>query len=152
MRRLVALSILLASGFIPLEAVEIKKDGWLFPNPTRAEKKAIRSKDYTDRIPGPETLVKIYKKKNEDVAFETFEIDGEVYACQFHIKGKEWQPTTVYVIVDMDGDGVYETKYSAGESPTPPEWVIQRYYRKHPDQKDPDQKDPGPDPGAPRTQ
>ena len=137
MRRLVALSILLASGFIPLEAVEIKKDGWLFPNPTRAEKKAIRSKDYTDRIPGPETLVKIYKKKNEDVAFETFEIDGEVYACQFHIKGKNGQPPAVYAIVDTDGDGVFESKYNAGEIPRTPDWVIQRYFKKHPEQTDP---------------
>ena len=146
MRRLVALSILFASGFIPLEAVEVKKEGWLFPNPARAEKKAIRPNDYTDRIPGPETLVKIYRKKNEDVVFETFEIDGEVYSCQFHVKGKNGQPTTVYLILDADGDGVFETRYSAGELPTVPDWVIERYYKKHPDQKD-----PGPA-AAPRTQ
>jgi len=146
LRRLVALSILFASGFIPLEAVEVKKEGWLFPNPARAEKKAIRPNDYTDRIPGPETLVKIYRKKNEDVVFETFEIDGEVYSCQFHVKGKNGQPTTVYLILDADGDGVFETRYSAGELPTVPDWVIERYYKKHPDQKD-----PGPA-AAPRTQ
>ena len=146
MRRLVALSILFASGFIPLEAVEVKKEGWLFPNPARAEKKAIRPNDYTNRIPGPETLVKIYRKKNEDVVFETFEIDGEVYSCQFHVKGKNGQPTTVYLILDADGDGVFETRYSAGELPTVPDWVIERYYKKHPDQKD-----PGPA-AAPRTQ
>jgi len=146
LRRLVALSILLASGFIPLEAVEIKKDGWLFPNPARAEKKAIHTKDYTDRIPGTETLVKIYKKKNQDVVFDTFEVDGEIYSCQFHIKGKDGKSPTVYAIVDMDGDGVFETKYSSGETPAVPEWIIKRYYQKHPDQKD-----PGPA-AAPRTQ
>jgi len=136
LRRLVALWVLLSSGFIPLEATEIKKDGWLFPNPARAEKKAVRSKDFTDRIPGPETMVKIYKK-NEGMVFETFEIDGEIYSCQFHLKGKEGQPATVYAIHDADGDGVFESKYSAGEHPTVPEWVIDRYYKKHPDKKDP---------------
>jgi len=147
LRRLVALSILLASGFIPLKAVEIKKDGWLFPNPARAEKKAIHPKDFTERIPGPETLVKIYKKKNQDVVFETFEIEGEIYSCQFHIKGKDGQAPTVYLIMDRDGDGVYETKYSPGEIPSVPDWIIEHYY-----QKNPGQKDPGPAADARRTQ
>ena len=137
MRRLIALSILLASGFIRLEAVEIKKDGWLFPNPARAEKKAIRPNNYTERIPGAETVVKIYRKKTGDMVFETFEVEGEIYSCQIRTKGKEGQPPTVYLIMDRDGDGVFETKYSSGETPVFPEWVIERYYRKHPDQKDP---------------
>ena len=36
-----------------------------------------------------------------------------------------------------DGDGVYESKYSAGEFPRVPDWVIQRYYKKHGAGKDP---------------
>ena len=136
MRRLVVLFVLLATGWIPLKAAEIKKDGWLFPNPARAEKKAIRPKDYTDRIPGPETLVKIYKK-NDGTVFDTFEIEGEIYSCQFHIKGKNGEPGTVYLILDANGDGVFETKYSTGEFPRVPDWVIERYYKQHPEGKDP---------------
>jgi hypothetical protein len=136
LRRLVALSILLISGLTPLGAIEVNKEGYLFPNPARADKKAIRPKDYTDRIPGPETLVKIYKK-NDEMVFDTFEIEGEIYSCQFHIKGKEGEPTTVYLIADRDGDGIFETKYFAGEVPTVPDWVIERYYKKHPEGKDP---------------
>jgi len=136
LRRLVVLFVLLATGWIPLKAAEIKKDGWLFPNPARAEKKAIRPKDYTDRIPGRETLVKIYKK-NDEMVFDTFEIEGEIFACQFHLKGKNGGPATVYAIQDADGDGVFETKYSAGEHTRVPDWVIERYYKKHPEGKDP---------------
>ena len=123
MRKLVALSILLASGFVPLDAVEIKKDGWLFPNPARAEKKAIHPRDFTQRIPGPETLMKIYKKKDADVVFETYEVEGEIFSCQFRIKGKEGEPPTAYLIMDADGDGVFETKYLPGETPRFPDWV-----------------------------
>ena len=136
MKRLVALWILLGSAFIPLEAIEVKEDGYLFPNPARAEKKAIRPKDYTDRIPGRETLVKIYKK-NDEMVFDTFEIEGEIYSCQFHVKGKNGSAGTVYLILDADGDGVFETKYASGEFPTVPDWVIERYYKKHPEGKDP---------------
>jgi hypothetical protein len=137
LRRILCFIVLAGFGALAAQAVEIKKDGWLFPQPALAEKMAIRPKDYTDRIPGQETLVKIYKKKTEDVVFDILEIDGEVYACQFHIKGKDGEPPTVYVIVDEDGDGVFESKYSAGETARPPEWVIQRYFKKHPEQKDP---------------
>jgi hypothetical protein len=136
LRKWISLSLLAVLGAVPVSAVEIKKDGWLFPQPARAEKKAIRTIDTTDRIPGRETLMKVYKK-NDDVIFETLEIEGEVYACQFHIKGKEGEAPTVYAIVDTDGDGVFESKYPAGETARTPDWVIQRYYKKHPEGKDP---------------
>jgi hypothetical protein len=127
--------LLLAS--IPALAVEVKKDGWLFPNPAAAEKKDLRVFDYSPRIPGKETTVKIYQRKKDGVVFETLEVEGEVYACQFHIKGGEGKPPTIYAIVDTDGDGVFESKYSAGERPRTPDWVAERYFKKHPEQKDP---------------
>ncbi len=137
MKRAVLLSVLITLLADPLGAVEIKKDGWLFPNPAVAEKLKIRNQDYTPRIPGPETLVKIYRRKKDGVLFDTFEIDGKIYACQFHVKGKDDAPSTVYAIVDTDGDGVFESKYAPGEKAQPPEWVIQRYFEKHPDQTEP---------------
>ena len=137
MKRTVILSALIAALAAPVGAVEIKKDGWLFPNPALAEKLKIRSYDFTPRIPGRETDVKIYKRKKDGLVFDTFEIDGEVYACQFHVKGEGDEPPTVYAIVDADGDGVFESKYAPGEKAQTPEWVIQRYFKKHPDQKVP---------------
>ncbi|HEV8337373.1 MAG TPA: hypothetical protein VGR67_13235 [Candidatus Polarisedimenticolia bacterium] len=137
MRRAFSLLLVAAVGSLPLAAAQIKKGGWLFPNPARAEKKAIRPVDATGRIAGKETLMKIYKKKDQDVVFETLEIEGEVFACQFHIKGKDGKPTDVYAIVDTDGDGVFESKFGAGEAAKTPEWVIQRYFKKHPDLHDP---------------
>ena len=137
MRRFGILLILGVAFASPCLAVEIKKDGWLFPNPALAEKENIRTVDYTPRIPGRETLVKIYKRKKDGVIFDTFEIEGELYACQFHEKGEDGKPPTVYAIVDTDGDGVFESKYAPGEKAHPPEWVIQRYYKKHPELKDP---------------
>ena len=47
--------------------------------------------------------------------FDTFEIEGEIYACQFHVKGEGDAPPTVYAIVDTDGDGVFESKFAHGE-------------------------------------
>ena len=129
---------------IRVPAVEINKDGWLFPNPALAEKKAIRPIDATDRIPGKETLVKIYQRKKDGVIFDIFEIEGEIYACQFHAKGENGKPPSVYAIVDTDGDGIFESKYAPGEKAHPPDWAIQRYYKKHPDLKD-----PGPSPSEP---
>ena len=137
MKGAVVLSVLVTLLADPLGAVEIKEDGWLFPNPAAAEKLKIRNQDYTQRIPGPETLVKIYKRKKDGVVFDTFEIDGKIYACQFHVKGKDDAPSTVYAIVDTDGDGVFESKFAPGEKAQPPEWVIQRYFKTHPDQPGP---------------
>jgi len=137
MKRIAVLLVLASSALLPCEATEIKKDGWLFPNPALAEKKDIRPQDFTPRIAGAETLVKIYQRKKDGVVFDTFEIEGEIYACQFHIKGENGQPPTVYAIVDTDGDGIFETKYSRGEKPETPEWVIQRYYKKHHELIDP---------------
>jgi hypothetical protein len=111
-------------------AVEINEKGWKFPNPARATKKAIKPIDSTDRIPGRETIVKIYQKE-EGFVYMIFEIDGEVFGCQFHIKGKEGEPQTVYGIMDTDGDGIFETKYGRGEKPEPPDWAIERYLEKH---------------------
>src|SRR5438093_12193027 len=71
------LTLLLAS---PGGAVEVKKDGWLFPNPARAVKKDVRTFDYTPRIPGRETKVTIYQRNKDGVVFETLEIEGETYA------------------------------------------------------------------------
>jgi len=137
MKRAVLSAVLISMFAIPLGAVEVKKEGWLFPNPAQAEKLKIRTQDYTPRIPGPETQVKIYKRKKDGVVFDTFEIDGEIYACQFHVKGEGDAPPTVYAIVDTDGDGIFESKYEPGEKAQPPEWVILRYFKKHPDQTDP---------------
>src|SRR5262249_51947962 len=117
-------------------AVEINPEGWKFPNPARAQKLSIHTMDATNRIPGDETVVKIYRKEM-GVVYETYEIDGAIFACQFHIKGKEGDPPTVYGIADTDGDGSYETKYGPGERPRVPDWVIERYYRNHKDLKDP---------------
>ena len=41
MKRLFIISVLTAMLAFPAEAVEIKKDGWLFPNPALAEKLKI---------------------------------------------------------------------------------------------------------------
>jgi len=135
-KRFALVLALLAWMPTPLPALEVKQDGWTFPNPAKAQKMAIRPVDFTDRIAGKETLVKTYKK-DEKVAFETFEVEGEVFACQFHIRKAEEQPSENYAIVDLDGDGVFETKYGPGEKAHTPEWVIKRYYQRHPDLQDP---------------
>lgn len=137
MKRIPAFLVLASFALAPCEAVEVKKEGWLFPNPAAAEKKDIRPLDYTPRIPGAETLVKIYKRKKDGAVFDTMEIEGDIYACQFHILGENGAPPTVYAIVDTDGDGSFESKYSRGEKAEIPEWVILRYYKKHPELSDP---------------
>lgn len=136
MRRIVTLSVVLFLLPLRVGAVEVKKDGWRFPDPARATKKAIRTVDTTARIPGRETLVKIYRQE-EGVIFETLEIEGEVFAFQFHVKGKDGEPPTIFAIVDTDGDGIFESKYGAGERPETPDWPIRVYYNRHPEWKDP---------------
>jgi|GEM_PF-2391608 len=144
MKRTVIISVLTGFLAFPAEAVEIKKDGWLFPNPALAEKLKILNQDFTPRIAGRETQVKIYKRKKDGVVFDTFEIEGEIYACQFHVKGEGDAPPTVYAIVDTDGDGIFESKFANGERAQPPEWVIQRYFKKHSDLTDPGPPEPDP--------
>lgn len=137
MKRMTLLLIAAWLAAARAEAVEIKKEGWLFPNPAAAEKLKIRTLDYTPRVPGKETEVKMYRRKKDGAIFSTLEIEGEIYACQFRIAPGPDKPPEIYAIVDSDGDGVFESKYSTGEKAVPPEWVIRRYFKKHPEQSDP---------------
>ena len=148
MRRAVVGAVIAGLCVAPVGAVEIKKEGWLFPNPAHAEKLKIFTKDYYDRIPGRETVVKIYRRNKDKVVFETLEVDGEVYSCQFHSKNEATKSIDVYAIVDMDGDGVFESRFAMGERASPPAWVIDRYYKKHPDQKDPGPRAAAPAPSG----
>jgi hypothetical protein len=128
--------ILLALTAAPSSfALEVRKEGFVVPIPALAVKKDIHPADLCEKIPGYETLVKTYQRKKDGVVWRSLEIEGRVYAYQFHEKGGEGQPDTIYAIVDTDGDGVFESRYGRGEKPETPEWAVRHYFSVHPDKK-----------------
>ena len=114
--------------------IQINREGWKFPNIVSSAKEIIRISDRTPLIAGKETILKGYRKM-DGTHFMTFEIEGRVFGVQIDTDGK---PPFEYGIMDADGDGVFETKILPGKDQAyVPQWVIDLYYSKHPEQKDP---------------
>ena len=117
--------------------IKINQQGWMFPNIVTSAKEMIRVSDRTPLIAGKETLLKGYRKM-DGTHFMTFEIEGRVFGVLIDTNGKA---PFEYSIMDTDGDGKFETKFnSRPESKDQgyvPQWIVDYYYSKHPDQKNP---------------
>jgi len=117
--------------------IEINPHGWKFPNILSSAKEVIRVSDRTPLIEGKETLLKGYRK-TDGTHFMTFEIEGRVFGVLVDTDGK---PPFEFSIMDTDGDGKFESKFSSGpnskESGYVPQWIIDYYYSKHPELKNP---------------
>ena len=87
--------------------------------------------DLTDEIEGKETLVQKFLNLTEDpeayVGFSVFAIAGAVFAYLVNAKSTvSGQATYGFMLLDSDGDGIFERKYSAAETAEVPPWVIER--------------------------
>lgn len=115
--------------------VQINPNGWKFPNIMVAAKAAIRLSDQTPLIPGKETILKGYRKA-DGTLFRTYEIEGRIFGVEIDTNGK---PPFEYGIMDTDGDGKFETKIVYGPNNKDhgyvPQWVIDYYYKLHPELK-----------------
>jgi len=115
----------------------INPQGWKFPNIVTSAKEAIKVSDRTPLIAGKETILRGYRKM-DGTFFMTYEIEGRIFGVQIDTDGK---PPFEYSIMDADGDGKFETKIvnDRGESDQAyvPQWVIDHYYKLHPNMKNP---------------
>ena len=123
--------------------IKINPQGWRFPNIVTSAKEAIKVTDRTPIIPGRETINRGYRKA-DGTYFMTFEIEGKIYGVEIDEDGK---PPFEYSILDTDGDGKFETMIvnAPGNKDRAyvPQWVIDYYFKVHPDVK------PGPGGKAP---
>lgn len=128
--------LLLLTGVAHAE-IEINPQGWRFPNLLTSAKEMIRVSDRTPLIAGKETILKGYRKM-DGTHFMTFEIEGRVFGALIDTDGK---PPFEFSIMDTDGDGKFESKFASGpnskESGYVPQWIVDYYYSRHPDQKNP---------------
>lgn len=90
--------------------------------------------DLTDEIDGKETLVReflnLVQEDDTYVGFSVFMIAGEVFAYLVNAKTiVDGQVTYGFMLVDGDGDGIFEAKYAAAETAEVPAWVIERALR-----------------------
>jgi hypothetical protein len=131
------LSLVLVLPGVARAEILINPQGWVFPNIVTSAKEMIRVSDRTPLIAGKETLLKGYRKM-DGTHFMTFEIEGRVFGVLVDTDGK---PPFEFSIMDTDGDGKFETKFnSRPESKDQgyvPQWIVDYYYTKHPDQKNP---------------
>ncbi len=110
MARLALVGLLfLIAGFSPPLAIALDENpsGYPLPNIYSSKFRGLIRRDLTDRIPGPETIFKQY----EDVwgfKFETFSVNGKILGYNLDLDGKFPYDIT---LLDLDCDGVFETKY-----------------------------------------
>src|SRR6058998_2736937 len=104
-----AMGVLLAGSLVRAE-IRINPQGWRFPNTYTSAKEMIRVSDRTPLIPGKETILKGYRKM-DGTHFMTFEFEGRVFGVLVDTDGK---PPFEYSIMDTDGDGKFESKFSSG--------------------------------------
>ena len=118
-------------------SIEINQAGWKFPNIITSAKEIIRVSDRTPLIPGKETLNKGYRRAN-GTRFMTYEIEGRIFGVEIDEDGKA---PFEFSIMDTDGDGKFETRIVHEEVNKDrayvPQWVIDHYYRLHPELKNP---------------
>lgn len=127
-----ALSILIGSGIC--YSKEVNSQGYKVPDLSNATFVKERYDDLTDKIEGKETQVEQYKLGNPERIVSKVSINEKVflYGVSNHETGE------IYAIADMDGDGIFETRYDEKDLtytskekkdfPTkkelPPEWVL----------------------------
>ncbi len=87
----------------------------------------------TDKIPGFETLVKTYLKKN--TLINTLSIDDKIFAYMVSINGGKKS----YELIDKEGKGIFSEKDYIGRI-TIPEWLIEKHKteitKEHSDKKE----------------
>jgi hypothetical protein len=133
--------VVLALGSSVVSALQaeilINPRGWKFPNVVTSAKEIIRISDRTREIPGKETILKGYRK-GDGTYFRTYEVEGKVFGVEIDTDGKA---PFEYNIMDTDGDGRFETKIpnSKGNKDKAyvPQWIVDHYYRLHPELKNP---------------
>lgn len=138
--RLVSIALTLSACLAAPPAwakILVNPQGWKFPNIITSAKEAIRVSDRTPLIPGKETILRGYRKM-DGTFFMTFEVEGRIFGVQIDTDGK---PPFEYSIMDTDGDGIFETKIenARGERDQAyvPQWIVDHYYKVHPDLKNP---------------
>jgi len=127
---LLALLVIVAAG--RAGAFEVSETG--FPIPvldSRFYPAPVAWVDLTDAIEGRETLVEKFLNLSEQahtyVGFSAFSIAGAVFAYLVNDKTTvEGQVSYGFMLLDSDGDGIFERKYAASESAEVPQWVIDR--------------------------
>lgn len=134
---ILALSTIIGSGIC--YSKETNPQGYEIPDLSQAEKAGTRYDDLTDKIDGAETCVEQYRFKSEKDGLNYLRISKVSVNEKVFLYGiQNFKTDDVYAIADLDGDGIFETKYdnnelmytdkSKGEFPAkkdlPPEWVL----------------------------
>jgi hypothetical protein len=131
-----ALGAIIGSGICYSKEINLK--GHEIPDVSQANKLGDRYEDLTDKIEGKETLFDYYLVKNpkEDVDYieiAVASVKGKIFAYGITTAYKQKGGTVedFYTIYDEDGDGIFETKYTADETYNKhiegsmlPEWVL----------------------------
>lgn len=90
-------------------AKETNPEGYAIPNISNATFMGTRYDDLTDKIDGPETRIDIYEMDKKDIY--KVSINGNVFLYGISDDGTK----DLYAIADLNGDGIFETKYDVDE-------------------------------------
>jgi hypothetical protein len=125
---ILAFSTLIGSGIC--YSKETNPQGYEIPDLSQASFHGTVYKDMTDKIDGPETRFDGYILENPKRGVYKISINDKVFLYNIGY----YENNETYGIADLDGDGIFETKYNTeelrkkGESPAkedlPPEWVL----------------------------
>jgi len=101
-------------------AFELNLKGFSVPDLSQAEYLGYIRWDYTDRVAGAESLVRLYRTEG-GAEFRSVSTNGRIWL--YYIQDGE-APLVSFYLADENGDGVFETKFLRGETVPVPYWVL----------------------------
>lgn len=125
LKRLVPFAIALGGMLAGLaagepRAFELSLNGFPVPDVAQAEYLGYIRWDYTQRVAGAESLVRLYRTA-EGMEFRSVSTSGRIWL--YSIQGGS-TPQSHFHLADENGDGLFEARFMGAEKVPVPYWVL----------------------------
>ncbi len=101
-------------------AFEISLRGFPVPDVAQAEYLGYIRWDYTDKLAGAESLVRLYRTP-QGAQFRSISTNGRIWL--YYVEDRR-APHSHFHLADGNGDGLFEAKFLDGEKVPIPYWVL----------------------------
>jgi len=101
-------------------AFELSLKGFSVPDVSQADYLGYIRWDYTKRVAGAESLVRLYRT-TAGAEFRSVSTNGRIWLYYIERGGT---PENSFHLADQNGDGIFDTKFLRGEDVAVPYWVL----------------------------
>jgi hypothetical protein len=125
LRRLVPFTIALGGMLAGLaaeepRAFELSLNGFAVPDVAQAEYLGYIRWDYTEKVAGAESLVRLYRTA-EGMEFRSVSTNGRIWLYSIQDGSA---PQSRFHLADANGDGLFEARFMGAEKVPVPYWVL----------------------------